>query len=151
VERFKARARDLSLDAVCEFPGWVDAGKVPGFLAQNDLFVLPSFHEGLPMAILECLSAGVPVIITPVGSLPEVLADRQTCLFVTPGDVEALVAAIKAIQQDRALYAHLSTAGRDLFEKTFHVTGYVQRLRSIYQTVLGIGKDVVRNGSLPHP
>src|SRR5437879_4685028 len=67
---------------------------VPDILSCGDLFVFPSFAEGLPNSVLEAAAAGLPIIATPVGGVPEIIKDRVTGLVVPPKDPLPLVEAI---------------------------------------------------------
>ena len=68
-------------------------GNPPGALQDLDVFVLSSVNEGLPLAILEAMAAGLPIVSTAVGGVPEVL-DTQSAWLCPPGDAEALAAAM---------------------------------------------------------
>lgn len=81
---------------------WIDwrgfQSDIPAELAQMDLFVLPSlFGEGLPMVILESMSAGVPVVSTSVEGIPEAVRDGQEGIIVTPGDADDLARGIQRV------------------------------------------------------
>src|SRR5262249_1385971 len=82
------------------FPGWLDAKATADQLRRTDVFVLPSFSEGLPMAILEAFAWGIAVVATPVGSIPEVIEHERNGLIVPVGDVQALAQAIRRLVQD---------------------------------------------------
>ncbi|PSO16472.1 glycosyltransferase family 4 protein [Bradyrhizobium sp. MOS003] len=132
VLRYQREAASLQLSDLCSFTGWLSAGEAQGLLASANVVVLPSFEEGLPMVILESLSLGKPVITTPVGSIPEVLEDERTCLFVEPGNVDQLTQAIARIIDDQALRATLSGAGRELFLEQFELNNYMKTLVDLY-------------------
>lgn len=82
------------------------------WLRDADIFVLPSYSEGVPIAMLEAAAAGLPLIVTPVGGIPSVLADGQHALFVPPGDPVALAAAIARLVDSPALRISLGDAAR---------------------------------------
>lgn len=95
-------------------------GAVPGaarLLKGFDVFVLPSTKEGLPWAILEASLAGVPIVATRVGALPELIEDRATGLLVPPGDVPALVAAVRSALTDRTLLQKLQSGAPRIAER----------------------------------
>jgi glycosyltransferase involved in cell wall biosynthesis len=92
---------------------------VPELLAGADIFVLSSRSEGLPLSILEAMSAGLPVVASRVGGVPEVVLDGETGLLVPPGDPSSLAAAIERLLVDPDLRARLGTAGRARIEESF--------------------------------
>lgn len=94
------------------FLGW--RKDVAALLPAFDLFVLSSFSEGLPMSMLEAMSAGVPIVSTAVGDIPEVITDGETGHLVPGADTEALANAIGAMQASREERARIGTAGRRL-------------------------------------
>ncbi len=132
VGRYSARAEALGLGGRVRFAGWVDQAGAAACLAEADALVLPSYDEGLPLVILEALSLGVPVVTTPVGAIPEVLADGDTALLVPPGDVAALAAALRRLAGDPALAARLSERGRALYEREFTLPVFAERVAALH-------------------
>ena len=87
----EAEAGRLGVDAHFHFAGHrADVGEL---LPAFDLFVLPSLREGLPFAVLEAMSAGLPVVATRVGGVPEAVAEGVTGLLVPADDPDALADA----------------------------------------------------------
>jgi glycosyltransferase involved in cell wall biosynthesis len=132
VERYRNEAGAMGIGDICRFTGWIGRDDVLNLMASSDALVLPSHHEGLPMSILEALSAGLPVIATPVGAIPEVLSDGLDCLLVSPGDVQSLAAAMKLLADDAALRTTLRRSGRDTYERMFAVENYMRSICDIY-------------------
>lgn len=87
-------ARRLGLDERVIFYGAAPHSEVPALLAASDIFALPSVVEGMPLAILEAMAAGLPVIATSVGAVPQIIQDGQSGLIVPPGDSDALANAL---------------------------------------------------------
>jgi glycosyltransferase involved in cell wall biosynthesis len=85
---------------------------VPRLLAAADVVVLASEYEALPMAILEAMSAGLPVLATRVGAIPAAVGDGESGLLVSPGDVEALSDGLVRLAGDPELRRTLGAAGR---------------------------------------
>jgi glycosyltransferase involved in cell wall biosynthesis len=94
-------------------------GDLDQLLPNADLFVLPSFTEGLPNVVLEASAAGVPVVATAVGGTPEVVAHGRTGLLVPPGDATALAERIIELLRDEPRRRQLGAAGRQLVGARF--------------------------------
>ena len=92
---------------------------VPNLLAAADLFVLPSLWEGLPMALIEAMAAGLPVVATDVSGTRGVMLHGETGLLVPPGDAAALAQAIAALLAEPERAARMGAAGRLRVERYF--------------------------------
>lgn len=136
IERYKQEAAELGIADRCMFAGWVSGQQLHDHFVTHGVMVLPSFAEGLPMAIIEALGAGLPVIATPVGSIPELLEDNVSCLFVTPGNVDELVTAITRMGNDSKLRQRLVERGRQLYETKFEIDGYMTQMLRLYDALL---------------
>lgn len=91
-------------------------------IGRCDVFAMPSVaREGLPRAVIEAMSQGVPLVATSVGGLPEAVADGETGLVVPPRDPRALAAAFRRLRNDPALRVRLGDAGRRRVDTVFHV------------------------------
>ncbi len=132
VERYREEARTLGLSSLCRFTGWVGRDQVVELLANADCLALPSYEEGLPIAILEALGCHLPIVATPVGSIGEVLTDGRDCLLVAPGDVTGLANALRRLAEDPALRNSLSENGRQLFEQQFSIERFMAATLNIY-------------------
>jgi glycosyltransferase involved in cell wall biosynthesis len=108
----EARAAGVA-DRVTLAGGRADAWAI---VAAADAFVMPSHWEGLPLAALEALAAGTPVVATAVRGLRELLVDGESGLLVPPGDEEALAAALRRVLADTALAGRLAEGGREVAE-----------------------------------
>jgi glycosyltransferase involved in cell wall biosynthesis len=113
----KRTARELGLDREVLFLGARE--DIPALLARMDAFVLPSFTEGCPHALLEAMAAGVAVIATEVGGVPEIVRDAHTGILVPPRDSDAIRDAMVRLMDDRSLRDLLSANGRALVESAF--------------------------------
>lgn len=133
VDGYRAKAAELGVAEECRFLGWVSREDAHAHITSHDLLLLPSTHEGLPMVILEALSAQLPVITTPVGSIPEVLTDGETARIIPVNDPSALADAITGLAADPELYRRLAENGRRLFLKQFVIDAYGKSLMAVYQ------------------
>jgi sugar transferase (PEP-CTERM/EpsH1 system associated) len=101
-------------------------------LAAIDVFVLPSLMEGHPLAILEAMAAGKPVVATRVGGNPEAVEDGVTGLLVPPSDPEALGRAILALARDPARARQMGREGRRRVEEKFSLVAARQANEEVY-------------------
>jgi glycosyltransferase involved in cell wall biosynthesis len=101
------RRQAAALGVTAEFTGW--RRDVPALLASAAVFVLPSLWEGQPLILSEALRAGLPVVATRGGGIPQ-LTGADAALLVPPGDPEALAAAVREVLTDPALAARLRKA-----------------------------------------
>jgi glycosyltransferase involved in cell wall biosynthesis len=101
-------------------------------LSRLDVLVLMSEQEGLPMAIIEALSVGVPIIATPVGGVPEAVTDGRNGMLI-PRSVEALEQALLRLVSDQELRRSMSAEARRTFEDRFEISKIVSRYHALYQ------------------
>lgn len=132
IDRYKAEAEQLGIADRVDFTGWVSGKDIHELLRSRSALVLPSYQEGFPMAIIESLSAGLPVIATPVGSIGELMSDKKDCLLVTPGDVDCLTVALRSMATDESLRMHLKANGKALYAEHFDIDGYMERMIELY-------------------
>jgi len=116
-----------------ECTGWLEAQRKRAELARATIFVLPSYVEGMPMALLEAMSWGLPVIATAVGGVPEMITHEVNGLLVEPGDVAGLAAAIRRLMEDAGLRERLGGAARETIATRFSLDTAFERLLEIYR------------------
>ncbi len=104
-----ARSRSLPI----EFVGSQPSSVVGEYLSRASTFCLPSYDEGLPVAIMEAMAAGAAVVTTPVGGIPELAIDEVTALVVPPGRSDVLADALRRLNDDSGLRASLAAAAFD--------------------------------------
>lgn len=109
---------------------------VPALLAASGIAVLPSLSEAFPNAAIEAMAAGLPVIASQTGGLPEIVRHRRTGLLVKPGDVQGLVSALDVLVTDAALRRRLGAAGRSEVETHYSFDRMVAGVEALYQTEL---------------
>jgi glycosyltransferase involved in cell wall biosynthesis len=109
---------------------------VADWLALADATVLPSFYEGLPLAAIESLAAGRPMVATAVDGTPEVIVDGVTGLTVPPGNADELAQAICRLLADPWLSEKLAVAGRDRVLERFGAERQIRRTEALYELAL---------------
>ena len=126
----EAQARALGLSESVRFVGY--QANVPEWLALANFTVLPSFYEGLPLAAIESLAAGRPVVATNVDGTPEVVVDGKTGLTVRPGDARRLAEAICLLLREPELRQCLGRTGRKWVLERFSKERQVQQTQELY-------------------
>ena len=110
--RLRRYAQALGIASRVHFAGPVYGADKAQLFAQSDAFVLPSYSEGLPYALLEAMAAGMPVIATPVGAVPDVMSHGMHGFLVPARDGKALAEAIAAMGTNRDQLTWMSRASR---------------------------------------
>jgi glycosyltransferase involved in cell wall biosynthesis len=111
VDETRTLAEELGVKA--DITGWLTPAQRDDALRAAQIFVLPSRQEELPMAMLEAMGWGLAPIVTPVGSIPEVITDERNGLLVQPGEIAELSKAIHRALTDDDLRARLADAARE--------------------------------------
>lgn len=107
------------------------------YLEALDGFVLPSLWEGLPMAVLEAMSAGLPVVASAVNGTPEAVEDGVTGYLVPPGDAEALADRLAALAADADARRRMGENARAVAAERFGADQMVERLIQLYRSAAG--------------
>ena len=130
----ESEVRQLDLESVVQLAG--ERKDVPQLLASSDVFVLSSGSEGLPLSILEAMAAGLPVVATKVGGVPELVLEGETGFLVPPGDPHSLAAALERLLDDSELRGRLGAAGRIRVEERFDLVSTRQAHLDLYSALL---------------
>ncbi len=100
------------LDSCVHLEGLMPADRMPETLRAADLFVLPSFQEGLPLSMMEAMATGLPVVVSRVGGIPSVIRDGQNGLLVPPGDATAWSNALRSLLRNSEQRRRMGSAAR---------------------------------------
>ncbi len=141
------RCRGISNSAVVL--DWVNPIQRDRLLAQSGALALPSYYEGLPMALLEAMAWQLPVITTPVGGIPDVVTDGYNGLLVRPGDIDQLASAMQLLIEREDLRLCLGLNARKRIEH-LDIVAYTRSLATIYRSVTSpVGPAVAAKPTLP--
>ncbi len=138
VELAKQYAHELGLDSYIEFLGWVGNTEKNKLLNDADIFVLPSYNEGLPVSILEAMSFGIPVISTNVGGIPELIEDEVSGFLIKPGDIPALQNRLEQLANDLGMRNRIGSAGKEIIKQQFSKDVVLPKLELLYETHISI-------------
>jgi glycosyltransferase involved in cell wall biosynthesis len=132
-EAAAAEAARRGVGEAFTFHGWVDREQRRTLLAASSALVMPSHVEGLPMALLEAMAAGLPVIASRVGGIPDVVSDGVEGLLVDPRDAPQLAAALERMATDEPLRRRLGAAARDKISSDFAPERVLSQIEALYR------------------
>jgi glycosyltransferase involved in cell wall biosynthesis len=128
---------ELAIGGAVVFEGPVNQDRIRGLYQAADLFVLPSFAEGIPVVLMEAMAMEIPVLTTFVNGIPELIRHGIDGWLVAPSDEEGLAAAIATLMDDDALRRRLGQAGRARVVECYDLQRNTERLARIYRRRLG--------------
>lgn len=116
--------------------GWLSKELVAREICSGDVFVLPSHDEGLPMAMLEAMSVGLPIVVTPVGGIPDVIVNGCEGFLVSVGEVNELAETLENLINSQALRNDLGTNARKRWNSDLTAECMTRRIEGLWQTSL---------------
>lgn len=135
ISRLMHFIKDHDLDDMVEYAGWISGKDKEHLLLSTDIYLLPSYNEGLPISILEAMSYGIPVISTPVGGIKDLICHGHNGMLVTPGDHDQLDRALKKLLTDSQLRKIISENSlKDI--QDFFPDKVLSELQKIYVKIL---------------
>ena len=134
IEKCNDLIKQKRLDNNIIVVGWADFDKKLELLRKSSVLVLPSYNEGLPMAILEGMACGKAIISTRVGAIPEVVK-KDNGILIQPGDVNALARALITCSTDSKMVLRMSQNNIKKIEDRFSMRVMHEKLARYYETV----------------
>ena len=134
--RLRRYAQALGIAARAAFIGPVFGDEKVKLLSTADLMILPSYAEGLPYALLEAMAAGIPVIATPVGAIPDVVTHGTHGHLVPPRDGRAIAQALVAVNGDREALSWMSRACRRRIQAAYSIDRLAAELSMHYAALV---------------
>jgi len=123
-----------NLAAWVTFTGELERSKANLFYSLADVYLLPSFIEGMPITIIEALRSGLPVISTRVGGIPDMIEDRISGLLLNPGAPEEIAEAVLLLKRDSELRKKLAEGARRTFDEKFEFSKGIEEIREAYRS-----------------
>ncbi|UFH56352.1 glycosyltransferase family 4 protein [Spirosoma sp. KNUC1025] len=134
-ERLQSYIRDNQLEELVQFEGWVSGEKKHELLSTSDVYILPSYHEGLPISILEAMNYQLPILSTPVGGTAEAVHEGVNGFLVSPGDKEAMADRLMRFVSQPELASTMGLASSRIVRQYLPETIFPQ-LRNLYESLL---------------
>jgi len=139
-EKINSIIKENELSQYVKFFGILKGREKIRMLQKSDIFVFPSYSEGFPFAVLEAMAAGLPIVSTPVGALPEVFEDRINVLFTEIGNPQKIADNIATLIKDKHLADSMCKINKDLIKREFNLDIFGGRMISIFN---GLKKGTV--------
>jgi glycosyltransferase involved in cell wall biosynthesis len=133
-KKLQKRTRELKISNSFKF-----LGEVPNILEmyhKSDIFIRPSLTEGMPLAVLESMACGIPVIATDVGGTSEIVRNNKTGILVQPGEIEELANSILKLLDDLDLAEKLSKNAREFVEQHCSWDDITKNTSEVYEKLL---------------
>lgn len=131
----RKRVRQLNIEDHVTFAGWVEGRTKFAYMRKAEIFVLPSYQEGMPIALLEAMSFGLPVISTRVSAIPEIIEEGKNGFLIEPGDVDSLVERICLLLENHKLRAAMR-AQNLVAARRFSLKEIVKEWNIVYQSLV---------------
>ncbi|MCA0995290.1 glycosyltransferase [Alloyangia pacifica] len=126
------KAAELGLEGRVEFLGYRSQAEVAEALSAADIFVLPSFAEGVPVVLMEAMAAQLPVVTTRIAGVPELVEHGASGLLVPPGEAGALAAALDSLLSDPDAHRRMGAAGRAKVVAEFDIETEAAKLSALF-------------------
>ncbi len=131
--KLREQVRVLHLEDRVKFLGYVPHKDMPKYLQIADIFIRPSLSEGLGNSFLEAMSAGLPIIGTPVGGILDFLVDRETGLFCEVANPKSIVEKVTALMTDIELRNKIIKNGKELVQKNYRWEMVAKKMKIILE------------------
>ena len=136
VKKLQALIGQYRLEECVKFLGFVTGSEKERLLRAADVYILPSYNEGLPISILEAMSFGLPIISTGVGGIPEVVRPHENGLLVEPGDQRAIYEAIKFFVAHPEKIEEYGLRSYDIVAQRYFPEPVMKTLTHVYEDLL---------------
>ncbi|MFV2057171.1 MAG: glycosyltransferase family 4 protein [Thiohalomonadales bacterium] len=135
-DALRSFVNENNLENIVDIHGPVFGDKKRPFMENATIFCLPSYDEGLPLAMLEAMSFGLPVICTTVGAIPEVIDQDINGLLYNPGDTAALTTCLDKLLVDTPYALSVGIAGRQLIIQKYSINAIAIQLTHLYDELM---------------
>ncbi|MCX5717491.1 MAG: glycosyltransferase family 4 protein [Nitrospirae bacterium] len=130
-ESLKDMGYELGLEKYINFEGLIE--NVDEYLNASDIFILPSFSEGMPNSLLEAMACGLPVIASKIGGVVDVVEDGKSGILFEPGDVSGLASAMIKLLNDNELRLKLGAEARKRIVDSFSIDRIADEYIRLYE------------------
>lgn len=134
-EKVNSLVEENKLTDCIKMLGWIDKQTKEQYLEKTDIYILPSYNEGLPMSVLEAMSWQIPVISTSVGGIPELIRDREDGFIVEPGNLDQIESALEELIASESLRLTMGKSAKSRIESGFSKEVIHPKIDALYKKV----------------
>lgn len=134
--------REKGITEHVTFLGWVRGAEKEKLLKECSIYVLPTYHEGMPMSILEAMAYGMAVVSTYVGGIPHIITSGENGLLCEAGDKGQLYIFLDSVLKDIKLKAMFGTEARKTLENKFNIQIVIENLLRMYKGLYSMTEDI---------
>lgn len=136
IEQIEDRAREQKVLDCFVFPGWVKNQEKEKVLRQANVFFLPSYSEGMPMAILDAMGYGLPIVATNVGGIPRIVHDGENGYCCEPGDIQGMAATLVEMLSDCQKLEQYGRQSVNIAKNRYSLEQHLHQIEELYEEVL---------------
>jgi len=133
-EDLRVKATDPKFGDRVTFVGFVDHLGMPPYLAVSDIFTRPSLSEGFGASFVEAMAAGIPVITTPVGGIPDFLIDGETGLFCDVGNPRSIAQKVEKLLKDPESRTYIVSTAKKMVETKYQWGTVVEQMKKVLKS-----------------
>lgn len=133
VEEIKNLANKWKINSNIVFPGWIRGEEKDKLLRNSDVFFLPSYNEGMPMAILDAMGYGLPIISTNVGGIPKIVINGKNGYYHDAGDTDGFANSIIEILKSEKRIKKYSIASYEIVKDRYSLESHIKHLEELYK------------------
>jgi len=135
-QKLKDLAEKFNLEQNIRIADWISDDKINEAYQNADIYILPSYNEGLPLSVLEAISRGIPVISTNIGGIPEAVKNEVNGFLIEPGDYNLLADKILLLANNKLLRDQMGAEGYKIAKDKFDVNIIINKLMTFYKELL---------------
>lgn len=133
MEQVKEAFRKKNLLETVEFPGWVRGPEKEKLLRESAVFLFPTYHEGMPMAVLEAMGYGMGIVTTKVGGIPKLIIHKETGYLEMPGQTQAMAQDVMELLRDEEHCRRMGQQARNFAAANYSLEAHIQKLEQTYR------------------
>ncbi|WP_206212091.1 exopolysaccharide biosynthesis glycosyltransferase VpsI [Vibrio sp. HDW18] len=133
---YQTLAEQLGVANAVHCLGWISGQAKLNLLSKTDIYCLPSYNEGFPMGVIEAMSAGIAVVASRAGGIPDAITDGDQGRLVNAGDVAGLALALGDLIENRIENQRVAAEGKQKFSENFSLQAVIPQLQTLYDELL---------------